>query len=252
MGFGGSADIFQAQMMDLMASLEYVRSYVDDLLIITRGTLDDHIEKIEIVLARLRDAGLKVNAAKSFFCTHEIEYLGYILTREGKIPQNKKVQPILALNPPNSVQEIRPFLGMVQYYRDMWVKRSEMLAPLSDLVADECGETKTTKKNKVKKMPWKWDSIHQVAFDCVKATIAKEVVLAYPDFSKPFEIYIDASTLQLGAVITQDNRPIAFLSRKLSETQTRYTVTEIELLAIVETLKRIQRNAVGADYQSLY
>ena len=90
MGFGGSADIFQAQMMDLMASLEYVRAYIDDLLIITRGTLDDHIEKIEIVLARLRDAGLKVNAAKSFFCTHEIEYLGYILTREGIKPQNKK------------------------------------------------------------------------------------------------------------------------------------------------------------------
>ena len=88
---------------------------------------------------------------------------------------------------------------------DMWVKRSEMLAPLSDLVA-ECGETKTTKKNKVKKAPWKWDPIHQAAFDCVKATIAKEVVLAYPDFSKPFEIYTDASTLQLGAVITQDNR----------------------------------------------
>ena len=76
MGFGGSADIFQAQMMDLMASLEYVHAYIGDLLIITRGTLDDRIEKIEIVLARLRDAGLKVNAAKSFFCTHEIEYLG--------------------------------------------------------------------------------------------------------------------------------------------------------------------------------
>ena len=150
MGFGGSADIFQAQMMDLMASLEYVRAYIDDLLIITRGTLDDHIEKIEIVLARLRDAGLKVNAAKSFFCTHEIEYLGYILTREGIKPQNKTVQAILALNPPNNVKELRHFLGMVQYYRDMWVKRSEMLAPLSDLVA-ECGETKTTKKNKVKK-----------------------------------------------------------------------------------------------------
>ncbi len=239
MGFGGSADIFQAQMMDLMSSLEYVRAYIDDLLIITRGTLDDHIEKIEIVLARLRDAGLKVNAAKSFFCTHEIEYLGYILTREGIKPQNKKVQAILALNPPNSVKELRHFLGMVQYYRDMWVKRSEMLAPLSDLVA-ECGETKTTKKNKVKKAPWKWNPIHQAAFDCVKATIAKEVVLAYPDFSKPFEIYTNASTLQLGAVITQDNRPIAFFSRKLSETQTKYTVTEIELLAIVETLKEFK------------
>jgi len=204
----------------------------------------------------LRDAGLKVNAAKSFFCTHEIEYLGYILTREGIKPQNKKVQAILALNPPNSVKELRHFLGMVQYYRDMWVKRSEMLAPLSDLVA-ECGETKTTKKNKVKKTPWKWDPIHQAAFDSVKATIAKEVVLAYPDFSKPFEIYTDASTLQLGAVITQDNRPIAFFSRKLSKTQTRYTVTEIELLAIVETLKEFKGMLWGqiikvyTDYKNL-
>ncbi len=83
MGFGGSADIFQAQMMDLMASLDYVRAYIDDLLIITRGTLDDHLSKVKMVLTRLREAGLKVNAPKSFFCTHEIEYLWYILTREG-------------------------------------------------------------------------------------------------------------------------------------------------------------------------
>ncbi len=75
-------------------------------------------------------------------------------------------------------------------------------------------------------------------FDNVNATIAKDVVLDYPDFTKLFEIYTDASTMQLGAVITQDNRPIAFFSRKLSETQTKYSVTEIELLAIVETLKK--------------
>jgi hypothetical protein len=64
----------------------------------------------------------------------------------------------------------------------MWQKRSEMLAPLTNLVG-ECGETKTTKKNKNKKNPWQWESIHQQAFDNVKATIAKEVVLAYPDFT---------------------------------------------------------------------
>ncbi len=149
------------------------------------------------MLTRLRDAGLKVNAAKSFFCTHEIEYLGCILTREGIKPQTKKVQAILMLNPPSNVKELRHLLGMVQYYRDMWVKHSEMLAPLSDLVG-ECGETKTSKKNKVKKSPWRWDPIHQAVFDNVKATIAKEVVLAYPDFLKPFEIYTKASTMQLG------------------------------------------------------
>ena len=139
--------------------------------------------------------------------------------RGGIKPQPKKVQAILALNPPNNIKELRHFLGMVQYYRDMWAKRSEMLAPFSDLVG-ECGETKTTKKNKTKKSRWRWDPIHQKAFDDVMTTIAKEVALAYPDFSKPFEIYTDASTKQLGAVITQDNRPIAFFSRKCSITQT--------------------------------
>jgi hypothetical protein len=87
------------------------------------------------------------------FCAHETKYLGYILTREGITPQPKKVQEILALNPPNNVKELRHFLRMVQYYRDMRAKRSEMLAPLTDLVG-ECGKTKTTKKNKIKKKPW--------------------------------------------------------------------------------------------------
>jgi hypothetical protein len=117
-------------------------SLVDDLLIITKGNL----EKLEVVFIRLQDAGLKVNAAKSFFCTAGTEYLGYILSRGGVKPQEKKVQAILAINPPNTVTELRRFLGMVQYYRDKWVKRSEMLAPLTDFVG-ESGETKTTKKN---------------------------------------------------------------------------------------------------------
>jgi hypothetical protein len=236
MGFAGSADIFQAEVVDLMEALEYVEAYIEDLLVITRGTLEDHLDKLREVLRRLRKAGLKVNALKSHFCTHEIEYLGYILTSEGFKPQPKKVQEILALNPPNNVKGLQHFLSMVQHYRDMWVKRSEMMAPLSDLVG-ECGEMKTTRKNKVKKAPWHWDSIHQIAFDNVKATIIKEVVLAYPDFSKPFEIYTNASAKQLGAVITQENRPIAFFSWKLSGAQSKYTVTKLELLAIVETLK---------------
>ncbi len=119
MGFGGSANIFQAQIMDLMASLELVRAYMDDLLIITRKTLDKHLQKMETVLTRLPDAELKVNVAKSTFCAHEIEYLGYILTREGIKPQPKKVQAILTLNLPNNVKELRHFLEMAQYYRDM-------------------------------------------------------------------------------------------------------------------------------------
>ncbi len=92
---------------------------MDDLLIITRRTLDKHLQKMKAVLTSLCDVGLKVNMAKSLFCAHEIEYLGYILTREGINSQPKKVQAIVPLNPPNNVKELRHFLGMVQYYRDM-------------------------------------------------------------------------------------------------------------------------------------
>ena len=129
------------------------------------------------------------------FLYPQIEYLSYILTRGGIKPQPKKLQAILGINPPNAVKELRHILGMVQYYRDMWAKRSEMQAPLSDLVG-ECGETNPTRKNKVKKRPWHWNSIHQTAFDNVKTAVAKEVVLAHPDFLKPFVIYTDASTKQ--------------------------------------------------------
>ncbi len=124
----GSLYIFRAEMMDLIEALEYVQAYIDDILCITRGALEDHFDKLREVINRLHDTGLKVNTAKSFFCT-----------------QQKKVQAILTLNLPNNVKELRHFLGMVQYCRGMWVKQSEMLASLSDVVG-ECGKTKNQKK----------------------------------------------------------------------------------------------------------
>ena len=149
---------------------------------------------------------------------------------------DKENDAIISLQAPTTVKSLRTFLGMVQYYRDVWLKWSEMLTPLTDLVG-ECGQTKTTKKTKTKKKPWYWDYIHQQAFESIKKTIARDVMLAYPDFSKPFQIYTDISKGQLRAVITQDNKPIAFFSRKLNDAQMRYTVTELELISIVETLK---------------
>jgi hypothetical protein len=256
MGISGSPDFFQERMTGLMASLEYIRCYIDDLLIITKDSYADHLEKLREVLHRLKTAGLRVNAAKSHFAEAEIEYLGYILTREGIKPQPEKCQAILALKPPSSVKDLRKFLGMVQYYRDLWEKRSHLIAPLTDLIG-ECGETKATRKKKTKKKPWHWDDTHQEAFDAIKKMIARDVMLAYPDYSDVFEIFTDASTRQLGAVITQKGRPIAFFSRKLSTAQQKYTVTEQELLSIVECLKEFrgmlwgQRIKVYTDHQNL-
>ncbi len=227
-------DIFQSKMSELMETLEYVQAYLDDFLCISTSSLEDHLKMLEEVLRRLCNVGLKVNAEKSTFCALENKCLGYILTRDGIKPQSNKVQAILAIQPPTNAKQLRHFLGMVQYYRDLWARRSKMLAPLTSLVG-ECRQTKVTRTKGTKRVPWHWDEVHQSTFDHVKATITREKSLAYFDCSKVFEIYTNTLSKQLGAVITQENRPIAFFSRKLSTTQHKYSVTKIELLAIVET-----------------
>jgi hypothetical protein len=150
------------------------------------------------------------------------------------------VQAILAIQLPTGVKQLQHFLGMVQYYRVLWARWSEMLTPLTSLVG-ECGQTKITRAKGTKKVPWHWDEVHQRAFDHVQATISKEVVLAYPDYSKVFEIYTNASSKQPRAVITQENRPIMFFSWKLSPMQCKYSVTKIELISIVKTLKEFKK-----------
>ena len=90
------------------------------------------------------------------------------MTRDSIKPQVEKVSAILALQPPSNVKQLRRVLGIIQYYRDIWEKRTDLLAPLTDLVG-ECGTTKTTKSKGTKKAPWHWDDIHQKAFEAVMA-----------------------------------------------------------------------------------
>jgi hypothetical protein len=152
MGIAGSPAIFQGKTLELMETLEYVRAYLDDLLCISKLSLEDHLEKLEKVLRQLCDAGLKVNAVKLTFCALEIEYLGYVLTRDGIKPQINKVQAILVIKLPTDIKQLRHFLGMVQYYCELWARRSNMLAPLASSI-EECGQTKTTKAKGTKKVP---------------------------------------------------------------------------------------------------
>lgn len=235
MGLSNSPDIFQEKMSTLFGDLEYVRTYIDDLLITTMSNWDDHLRHLEIVFHRLEKAGLKINAKKSFFGREKLEYLGYWITRNGIQPVSKKVEAIKNIAPPKTKRELRRFIGIVNYYRDMWIRRSDILAPLSKLTS------KTAK--------WQWTDIEQNAFEKMKRIISRATLLAYPDFNKPFIIHTDASHTQLGAVISQDNNPIAFYSRKLNPAQTRYTTTERELLSIVETLKEFRNILLGQRIQ---
>ena len=231
MGLCNSPDIFQERMSDLMARLEFVRAYIDDILITTIKDWQDHLNKLDEVLTRLEAVGLKVNVKKSFFGRDATEYLGFWITRTGISPLPKKVEAIANIAPPTNKRQLRRFIGMVNYYRDMWIRRSDTLAPLSALTSKEA--------------VWRWTDIEQKAFDTMKKIMSRETLLAYPNFNIPFKIHTDASHTQLGAVILQENRPIAFYSRKLNPAQTRYTTTERELLSIVETLKEFRNILLG-------
>ena len=160
MRLSGAPDIFQEKMSFLVDHLEYARVYLEDLLVLTNISFDDYLSKLGKVLELLSQAGLKCNADKCSFGAKEVEYLGYLLTRDGIRPVPAKIKSILALSPPKNVRQVRRLLDMIQYYRDLWGKQSRILAPLSNLVG-ECG---TTKAKKAKNNKFKWLPINQESF----------------------------------------------------------------------------------------
>jgi transposase InsO family protein len=147
----------------------------------------------------------------------------------------KKVQSILEMTEPKNTKQLRGFIGLINYYRDMWHRRSHVLAPLTELCS--------------KKAKFVWGDKERKAFQEAKRIISKNAMLAFPDFTKKFDIYTDASKYQLGAVIMQEGKPLAFYSRKLKDAQTRYTTTERELLSIVETLKEFRNILLGHELE---
>ena len=124
-------DVFQNVMSILTQDMEYVKNYLDDLLILTNKGFNDHVTKLEIVLARLSTVGMRVNASKSKFFAEQIEYPDYWITRKGIYPVQSKVEAILKIKAPKSRKERHHFIGTVNYYRDMWFCRSALLAPLT-------------------------------------------------------------------------------------------------------------------------
>ena len=115
MGVKCAPDIFQERMTDLFQGMEYIRAYLDDLLILSKGDWTDHCIKLDNVLQRLGEAGLKVNCEKSFFGRTETEYLGFWITRHNVRPQAKKVEAIHNIQIPKTRKQLRRFIGMINY-----------------------------------------------------------------------------------------------------------------------------------------
>ena len=233
MGITNSPDLFQSVMHPLFSDLPNVECFLDDIGIFSLGSFADQISQIHQVLLRLERNGFTVNPLKCDWAVTTTEYLGFLLTSDGIKPLPHKIKAITNISRPTSTKYIRPFVGLVNYYKDMWPKRAHYLTPLTDVCS--------TRKKFV------WNDAQEHAFHNIKRLVSEDVMLHFPDHSKPFEIDTNASKYQIGAKIKQEQLPIAYFSRKLTPTQRRYSTIEQEMLAIIEVLKEYRNFLLGAE-----
>ena len=231
MGVKVSPDVAQEIMEDVLQNIPDNDVFMDDCGVFSK-TWESHLATLDTILTRLQDNGFTINPLKCEWAVQETDWLGHWLTPTGLKPWRKKIEPLLRLAPPKSVTQVRQFVGAVTFYRDFFRRRSHVLAPLTALIG--------TKK-------FDWTPECDRAFNEMKALLSEDALLRYPDPNLPFHIYTDASDLQLGSVIHQNDAPVAYFSRKLSDAQTRYSTIEKELLSVYETLRTFRPILLGAE-----
>ncbi|GFU78892.1 retrovirus-related Pol polyprotein from transposon 297 [Trichonephila clavipes] len=212
-GLSGVAPNFQKAIDIILKPVmgKFVNVYMDDV-IISSPSFTQHVKHLKEVFRLLHEAGLTLNKDKCKFGCEELKYLGLIINKEGIKTDETKVQAIVEMKPPHNSKEVSKFLGMSQWYAKFIKNYADICEPLYNL------------KRKLKRFIWSIEA--QKAFDAVKAAITKAPVLKFPDFKKPFELFTDASSIGVGAVLNQEQRPVVFASRTLSAAERNYTVTE--------------------------
>ncbi|WVZ76033.1 hypothetical protein U9M48_024038 [Paspalum notatum var. saurae] len=184
---------------------------------------EEHKEHLRIVLTRLREHKLYAKFSKCAFCLKEVSFLGHILSEKGVAVDPSKVKDVLNWKQPETVTDIRSFLGLAGYYRRFIKDFSKTAKPMTSL----------TKKNAA----YVWSSNCEEAFQTLKKLLTSAPVLAQPDVTKPFDVYCDASGNGLGRVLMQEGRVIAYASRQLRKHEANYPTHDLELAAVVHALK---------------
>ena len=152
-----------------------------------------------------------------------MQFLGHILTPEGMSADPSKVQDVLNWKSPKSVHQIRQFLGLAGYYRRFIPDFSKIAQPMTKLLQKDA--------------KFVWSPACEGAFQALKEFLTSAPVLAQPDIDKPFNVYCDASRIELGCVLMQDGRVIAYASRQLKKHEVNYPTHDLELPAVVHALK---------------
>jgi len=210
---------------------KFALCYLDDVLVFSR-TFSEHIEHLSVVAKLIFEAGLRFHPKKCFFAKELLEYLGHIISTMGIMPDPKKLKAIVDFPAPMNVKQTQSFLGMVNFYRKYVHKISEIAHPLTQLTR--------------KSVPWTWGEPEEAAFQSLKRCLTSPPILGYPDWSRSFHIYCDASDTGIGSILCQLQDPhgtgrdeevtIAYNSKHLSDRERKYSTVEKELFSIVHAV----------------
>lgn len=237
-GLSNAPSIFQEVMSHVLEGYRnFTTAYLDDILIFS-STLEEHLKHIDLVFERLRSHGLKLKLKKCSFLKTETNYLGFVINTDGIKPDQKKVEAIRSLPSPTCVKEVRSFIGMCSYYRRFIPNFSKIAEPIITL----------TKKH----AHFKWSEGHQQAFDYLKDSLTVVPLLSYPNPNLPYVLYCDASDTCIGSCLTQmcdgEEKPIYYLSHKLSKSQCSWSTVVKEAYSIHYSLQKLDFYLHNAEF----
>lgn len=232
-GLSISPEIFHRTFNEIFGGIKGVKIYIDDLIIHSK-TVDEHIEILNEVFNRARESGVKFNKEKSQIMVNTVKYVGHILTKEGIQMDIDKIEAIKRIETPQNQKDVSRFLGMITYVSKFIPNCSKLTVNLRNLV----------KKNVV----WEWTYEHAREFNKLKEILVSNPVLKYYDETKQIILQVDSSKDGMGAVLLQDNNPVAYASKSLSEAQQNYAQIEKETLAILFGCRRFHQYLYGRKF----